>query len=105
MGKDWKEASCLHHVFSRQYVAVITTDNQVKGRANEVKGKVKEVAGKVTGDKALEYQAKVDKQGGKADASQGDRKSDITQLPMRGHHGDGSCRSDSGVVWMLRRGS
>lgn len=51
--------------------------NQVKGHASEAKGKIKEIVGKVVGDKTMEYEGNIEKQGGKVEAKYGDLKSDI----------------------------
>jgi uncharacterized protein YjbJ (UPF0337 family) len=51
--------------------------DQVKGRMEQAKGSVKEATGKVVGNKDLEAEGKVDKAGGKAQATYGDIKEDV----------------------------
>ncbi|MEP7057056.1 MAG: CsbD family protein [Caldimonas sp.] len=48
--------------------------DQVKGRVEEVKGSVKETTGKAVGNRDLEAEGKVEKAGGKAQATYGDTK-------------------------------
>jgi uncharacterized protein YjbJ (UPF0337 family) len=48
--------------------------DQVKGRVEQAKGGVKEATGKVMNDRDLEAEGKVDKVGGKAQATYGDAK-------------------------------
>ena len=52
----------------------VMNKDQVKGRVEEAKGKVKEVAGSIIGDKTLESKGKVQKNVGRAQASDGDAK-------------------------------
>ena len=51
--------------------------DQVKGRAEQAKGTIKEAAGKVVGNKNLEAEGKMDKVGGKAQATHGDLKEKV----------------------------
>ena len=51
--------------------------DQAKGRIEEAKGKVKEVAGKLVGNDELALKGKIQKSGGKAQATYGDIKEDI----------------------------
>ena len=51
--------------------------DQVKGRMDQAKGSVKEATGKAVGNKDLEAEGKVDKMGGKAQATYGDVKEDV----------------------------
>ena len=48
--------------------------DQVKGRVEQAKGGVKEATGKAMDDRDLEAEGKVDKVGGKAQATYGDAK-------------------------------
>ena len=48
--------------------------DQVKGRVEQAKGGVKEATGKMMDDRELEAEGKVDKTGGKAQATYGDAK-------------------------------
>ncbi|MGB4063999.1 MAG: CsbD family protein [Azonexus sp.] len=51
--------------------------DQAKGRLEEAKGKVKEVTGKLVGNDELEVKGKIQKSGGKAQATHGDLKEDV----------------------------
>lgn len=51
--------------------------DQAKGRIKQAKGKVKEVAGKLVGNDDLELKGKIQKAGGKAQATYGDLKEDL----------------------------
>ncbi|MGB4467824.1 MAG: CsbD family protein [Azovibrio sp.] len=50
--------------------------DQVKGHLKEATGKVKEVAGKLVGNDELELKGKIEKTGGKAQATYGNLKED-----------------------------
>jgi uncharacterized protein YjbJ (UPF0337 family) len=51
--------------------------DQVKGRIDEATGKAKEVTGKLIGDKEMELDGRVKKNGGKLQAGFGDIKEEI----------------------------
>lgn len=51
--------------------------DQAKGRIEEAKGKAKEVAGNLVGNDELELKGKIQKSGGKIQATYGDLKEDL----------------------------
>ncbi len=51
--------------------------DQAKGHLEEAKGKIKEVAGKLVGNDDLELKGKIQKSGGKVQATYGDLKNDL----------------------------
>jgi uncharacterized protein YjbJ (UPF0337 family) len=51
--------------------------DQTQGRIDEAKGKVKEVTGKLVGNDELELKGKIQKSGGKVQATYGDLKQDL----------------------------
>jgi len=63
-----------NHFHSQEYTM---NKDQAKGHIEEAKGKVKEVAGKLVGNDELEQKGKIQKSGGKVQATYGDLKEDI----------------------------
>jgi len=54
--------------------------DQAKGHIKEATGKVKEVAGKLVGNDELELKGKIEKTGGKAQATYGNLKEDVKDV-------------------------
>lgn len=55
-------------------------EDQVKGRGEQVKGSVKDAAGKLVGNESLQAEGKMDKAGGKVQATYGDTKEDVKDV-------------------------
>lgn len=54
--------------------------DQAKGRIEVAKGKIKEVAGNLVGNEDLERKGKIQKSGGKVQATYGDLKEDLKDV-------------------------